>query len=107
MRTVLIYSYECVPYNRPGSTIGAQRPYQFAKLLPNFGWRTIVLCCDHQRRGSVVRSDLSKVVAEAKAHVLESENTNSLIIPLPSLKYADLIDKIWWKFTDTNYETGT
>jgi glycosyltransferase involved in cell wall biosynthesis len=42
-----------------------------------------------------------------KDQVLGNENTNSLIIPLPSLKYADLIDKIWWKFTETDPEIGT
>ena len=37
-RCVLVFAHECAPYNRAESMIGAQRPAQFAKYLPEFGW---------------------------------------------------------------------
>lgn len=45
MRTVLILAHQCHPFERRESIMGAQRAYQFAKWLPDFGWRAEVLCC--------------------------------------------------------------
>lgn len=45
MKTVLILAHQCHPFERRESTMGAQRAYQFAKWLPDFGWRVEVLCC--------------------------------------------------------------
>ena len=97
MKTVLILAYECAPYHRPGSVIGAQRPYQFAKHLPKFGWRAIVLCCDFSGRyfldprehwELIVKKEVSEKLSNGKSH-------QSLTIPLPSLRFADIFDKIW------------
>ena len=43
LRTALFFAYECAPHHRAESTMGAQRPAQFAKHLPEFGWRALVL----------------------------------------------------------------
>ncbi|HSZ72935.1 MAG TPA: hypothetical protein VK750_09680, partial [Cytophagaceae bacterium] len=62
--TVLIFAYECYPHNRLGSSIGAQRPYQFAKNLADLGWKVIVLCCDVEQRRTLKKQDLDAKVTE-------------------------------------------
>jgi len=98
LKTVLIHAYECAPYHRPGSTIGAQRPYQFAKHLPKFDWRAIVLCCDFSRRYTLdSRGDWKEVIRVRVQDALEGwDGRNSLIIHLPSLQHADGIDRMWF-----------
>jgi glycosyltransferase involved in cell wall biosynthesis len=92
MRTVLIFAHECAPYNRLESTIGAQRPAQFAKFLPEFGWRAIVLCCDNTKRGHGWSRHDSTAVAEA---VSGSSDDTSVIIATPSLPWDGLLDRAW------------
>ncbi|MEZ5031447.1 MAG: hypothetical protein R2787_08595 [Saprospiraceae bacterium] len=108
MRTVLIHAYECAPYHRPGSTIGAQRPYQFAKHLPKFGWRAIVLCCDFSRRYSLEPKGAWKEIVEQQVlDALDSWNgMESLTIALPSLQYADWVDRLWLKTVILDTEKG-
>lgn len=92
MRTVLIFAHECAPYNAPASTIGAQRVAQFAKHLPSFGWRAVVICCDSRERGAGFSSDaalrIERVIRDCKAE-------ESLIIPTPSLRWDGLLDRLW------------
>lgn len=96
MKTLLILAYECEPYHRTGSTIGAQRPYQFAKHLPAYGWRSIVLCCDFKSRYSLdKRSDWKPQIASLVSEYLNLNKQESVIIPLPSLKYSSWVDRIW------------
>ncbi len=47
LRTVLLIAHECRPFNDPGHTVGAQRPYELARWLPEWGWRAEVLCHPH------------------------------------------------------------
>lgn len=97
MKTVVILAYECTPFHRPGSTIGAQRPFQFAKWLPQFGWRTIVLCCEFRRRYTLhpERNWQAQIAVEVERAYDSWNQQEPLIIPLPSLKYADLVDRLW------------
>ncbi len=94
--TVLIFAHECAPYNRPESTIGAQRPAQFARHLPHFGWRAIVICCDAQQRRTAARPDLPGVAAGARRALAEADLDHSVIIPTPSLHSDGQIDRSWW-----------
>lgn len=93
LRTVLIFAHECAPYHAPESTIGAQRVAQFAKHLPNFGWRAIVICCDARVRGAGFSEE-----AESRLEhlVRDSSRDQSLIIPTPSLPWHGLLDR-WWR----------
>lgn len=108
MRNVLILAYECAPYHRPGSTIGAQRPYQFAKHLAKFGWRPIVICCDFNKRWKVSAEESFRFIAEEMPKwVEELKASNSVIIPLPSKQSADRWDKRWLNAVHVNPERGT
>jgi glycosyltransferase involved in cell wall biosynthesis len=95
MKTVLIFAHECAPYERRESTVGAQRPAQFAKYLPEFGWRAIVLCCDVQARGSARRRDAASIAAEVRAVVGRADRPQSVVVPTPSLPAAGLLDRCW------------
>jgi len=93
LRTVLIFAHECAPYNVPTSTIGAQRVAQFAKHLPTFGWRAIVICCDAGKRGAgFLDEDASRIEQSLR----EANADESLIIPTPSLPWDGLLDR-WWR----------
>jgi glycosyltransferase involved in cell wall biosynthesis len=91
-KTALIFAHECAPFNRPESTIGAQRPAQFAKHLQLFDWRAIVICCDHARRESLAVKDLPQVRADVSERLRES---GSLVIPTPSLVEGGWLDRAW------------
>lgn len=91
MRTVLIFAHECAPYHREQSTVGAQRPAQFAKYLPAFGWRAIVICCDARRRGTPC-PDIEREVRDALG---ASGAGESVIIPTASLPWTGLVDRAW------------
>lgn len=93
--TALIFAHECAPYNRAESTVGAQRPAQFAKYLPDFGWRAVVICCDRERRGCASREDLIEAEREAKLAIERSDPLSSTIIPTPSLKWDGTLDRLW------------
>lgn len=95
LKTVLIFSHECAPYNRPESTVGAQRPAQFAKHLPEFGWRAIVLCCDSGVRRQATRQQLPELAASVKRQVSNAPPDESLIIPTPSLRWDGAVDGMW------------
>jgi glycosyltransferase involved in cell wall biosynthesis len=94
-KNLLIFAHECAPYNRPQSTIGAQRPAQFAKHLPHYGWRAIVLCCDHKRRETLARREAAQVQAETRELLRQSDAAQSLIIPTPSLRHDGPLDCAW------------
>ena len=94
--TVLIFAHECAPHNRPESIIAAQRPAQFAKYLPEFGWRAIVLCCDAKQRRTATRQDVADIAAAARRALAEADVNNSVIIPTPSLQSDGTIDRLWW-----------
>ncbi|HEY7547674.1 MAG TPA: hypothetical protein VID27_22440, partial [Blastocatellia bacterium] len=93
-KTALIFAHECAPYNRPESTVGAQRPAQFAKYLPDFGWRAIVICCDHKRRGIARAEDLTDIERDAKRAIEQADPRASIIIPTPSLRWDGLVDRM-------------
>lgn len=95
IRTVLIFAHECAPYNRPESTAGAQRPAQFAKHLPEFGWRAIVICCDTRARGTGRVEALGEIVDEARRRVREAAPGASVVVPTPSLPSYGLVDGMW------------
>ena len=109
MKTLLILAYEHAPFNRPGSTIGAQRPYQFTKYLFRFGWRSIALCCDYKTRYTLEkRSDWKKQVREIVSVALTSQSgKDSIVIPLPSLKYAGYFDRLWHQAVVMDVARGT
>jgi len=102
-------AYEFAPYHRPGSTIGAQRPFQFAKHLPSFGWRSIVLCSDFKTRCTLAeKSDWKKQVDELVATSLASHSEkDTLVIPLPSLTHAGFFDKLWHRAVVMDKLRGT
>jgi len=92
-RTVLIFAYGCAPYARPAATVGAQRPAQFAKHLPAFGWRAIVLCCDGERRG--IPTDLHELGEDVRRRLRAADPGASLLVPTPSLPHDDWLDRAW------------
>ena len=102
MKTLLIFAHECVPFNRIGSTIGAQRPAQFAKHLAAFGWRTIVICCDANQRRSITKKDIPGIVSQALKTLTESKVGEPVIIATPSLYHEGIIDALWHKLVKTN-----
>ena len=110
-KTVLILAYECAPYNRPGSVMGAQRPHQFAKYLPEFGWRTILLCCDFPKRYNLdPKQDWQEIIHKIVSEKIErwdGSEKKSLKIALPSLKYADSIDRQWLNAVEIEPGKGT
>lgn len=95
LRNVLFFAYECAPFHRPESTIGALRPAQFAKYLPEFGWRAVVVCCDYNRRGSAGPSDLPGIAEKAKRALAQADSRSSMIIPTPSLRWDGWLDRMW------------
>jgi hypothetical protein len=107
VNNILILAYECYPYNRPGSTIGAQRPYHFAKNLPDYGFRAIVLCCDAGLRWSLSCS-FDKIELQNKIErALLSKNDVNTIIPLPSLSYNGFWHKQWLSTVIIDDKLGT
>jgi hypothetical protein len=94
-RTVLIFAHECAPYNRPESTAGAQRPAQFAKHLPEFGWRAIVVCCDGAARGTGRIEALGAIADQARRRVREAVPGSSIVVPTPSFPSHGLVDGLW------------
>jgi len=99
MKNLLLFAHECAPFNRRESTIGAQRPAQFARHLPAFGWRTLVLCCDAERRGTAPPGDRAAVRAAIQAEVRErlraAPPDQPVVIATPSLAWDGLLDRAW------------
>lgn len=95
LRTVLIFAHECAPYHRVESTVGAQRPAQFAKYLPEFGWRAIVICCDSRQRESAGREDLESIAKQVRQTLRSASPDGSVVIPTPSLKWDGWLDRCW------------
>lgn len=94
--TVLIFAYECYPYNRNGSAIGAQRPYQFAQNLSQLGWKVIVLCCDNKNRRVVEAKDLEQTIENScQVYDHSLKNEGYAIIPLPSFRSHGFGDYVW------------
>lgn len=95
MRTVLIFAHECSPHNRPESTIGAQRPAQFAKYLAEHGWRAIVICRDaaHDRR--LDRLDVAAIHELVRRQLAEASSDECVVVATPSLKRDGLLDGLW------------
>jgi len=95
LRTALFFAHECAPHHRVESTMGAQRPAQFAKHLPEFGWRALVVCCDINRRRSVGRGDREAIETEVAQRWAEADPETSLLVPTPSLTSDGAIDAAW------------
>lgn len=106
MKTVLIFAHECAPYNRTGSTIGGQRPAQFAKHLINFGWRAIVICCDKETRRKGTKADLEKQYKNIINTIKNLAPNQPLIIPIASLPHDGLVDFLWYRMVKEK-EDGT
>ncbi len=106
MKTVLIIAHECAPYNRPSSTIGAQRPYQFAKHLKKFGWQPIVICRNFEWEGKASGDWEKSLDSNIKKHLVDLSHQLSIIIPLASLPSANKIDRIWRSTTLMDSTTG-
>jgi glycosyltransferase involved in cell wall biosynthesis len=94
VRNLLLFAHECAPHHRPESTIGAQRPAGFARSLPKFGWRAVVLTCDIERRRSATRKDLPRIVEDALVRFRTADPKESVILPLPSLRRGGLVDRM-------------
>ncbi len=105
MKTVLIIAHECVPYNRPGSVIGSQRPFQFAKYLKEFGWRAIVICRDFKLEGRAINNWKSQVDQNINKALLKS--SSELFIALPSLPFANQVDRMWRNAVIMDDKKGT
>ncbi|MEE2677768.1 MAG: glycosyltransferase [Myxococcota bacterium] len=95
LRTALFFAHECAPHNHARSTMGAQRPAQFARHLPEFGWRALVVCCEASRRHSARRSDRAAVEAEVARYWDAADPARSLVVPTPSLDSDGAIDAAW------------
>lgn len=95
MRRVLMFAHECAPYQRQRSTIGAQRPAQFAKHLPAYGWQAVVLCCDAARKRLARRADRAAIEAQVQRCLAEAGPQASVVIPTPSLPWDGWIDRSW------------
>jgi glycosyltransferase involved in cell wall biosynthesis len=99
MKNLLVFAHECAPFNRRESTIGAQRPAQFARHLTAFGWRAVVLCCDAERRGTAPPGDRGAVRAALQAEVRErlraAPDDQPVVIATPSLAWDGLLDRAW------------
>jgi len=95
LRTVLFFAHACAPHHRAESTMGAQRPAQFAKHLPEFGWRALVVCCDAKRRRSARRADRGSVETEVTRQWAGADPETSLVVPTPSLASDGAIDATW------------
>lgn len=95
MKTVLIFAHECVPHHRPQSTIGAQRPAQFAHHLTAFGWRAIVICCAADARETLQLKDLPHIKAQVRTLLQHAAPDAPLIIPTPSLVSDGGLDRVW------------
>lgn len=92
MKTLLLFAYACAPYNRPESTIGAQRPASFAKYLSRFGWRAIVLCADARDSGPPTQEEID---ARVRAALEKTRADNSVVIPLPAMHSDGMLDHLW------------
>ncbi len=95
MKTALIFAHECAPFHRPQSTIGAQRPAQFAKHLPPLGWRVIVICCDKDQRETARLADLTALRNTTKTRLAALNSATPLFIPTPSLTQDGWLDRAW------------
>ncbi|MCK6478929.1 MAG: hypothetical protein L6R43_01920 [Planctomycetes bacterium] len=96
MRTVLVFAHECAPHHRAESTIGAQRPASFARHLPEFGWRAVVICCGREGRESAEERDLRGIAEEAEERLGAAPAGASLVLPTPSLRWDGRLDR-WWR----------
>ena len=95
MKTVLIFSYECAPYNNKKATIGAQRVAQFAKHLPKFGWRALVLCRDFNY--GIKYKNLNKnIIIGAIQNISNTyQEESSIIFPLKDTCKIGYIEHLW------------
>jgi glycosyltransferase involved in cell wall biosynthesis len=107
LRTVLIFAHECAPYHRVESTVGAQRPAQFAKYLPEFGWRAIVVCCDSRQRESAERADLESLAKQVRQTLRSASPGDSVVIPTPSLKWDGWLDRCWRAMRSKHHRTNS
>lgn len=101
-RTVLIFAHECAPYHRQQSTVGAQRPAQFAKYLPIAGWRAIVLCCDATRRGAGTAQEFDALPRLVEQQLRNADPQQSIIIATPSWASDGLLDSCWRRLLPTD-----
>lgn len=95
MKTVLIIAYECRPFNRPASNIGAQRAFQFAKWLPKYGWKAIVLCSEYDKRRSLTSVLNKEIEDQIENAIAQNKGEQSIIIPLATPKKVGFWDSIW------------
>lgn len=95
LRTVLIFAHECAPYHRPQSTAGAQRPAQFARHLPDFGWRAIVVCCDWRVRERGTLRQWEALPGAVADQIRASDARRSVVIATPSWPSDGVLDRCW------------
>ncbi len=108
MKTVLIFAHECAPHQNPRSTIGAQRPAQFAKYLREFGWRAVVLCCDNERRRWDDRAaTLATARDDARRALAAAHPSEPVIVATPGLRHDGWLDRSWrGTFTEVGPRRG-
>src|SRR5581483_9749703 len=77
----------------------------FAKYLPEFGWRAVVLCCDHRAPGQGIAAD--SAIEEHVARALqEGEAECSVVIPLRPLPWDGMLDRAWRRVQTSNGGAG-
>lgn len=82
--------------------MGAQRPAGFARHLPAFGWRAIVLCCDSTQRRTATENDLPEIAARATEAVRRGADQTSVVMPTPSLRWDGIVDHLWTAASNDN-----
>lgn len=106
LKTVLIFAHECAPRHRPESTIGAQRPAGFAKHLPEFGWRPVVVACDAAARRSIVRSELARLRKRVADEMDGARGNGALRLFTPSLATSGVLDAAWVRLAGNGSRNG-
>lgn len=106
LKTVLIFAHECAPHNRPESTIGAQRPAGFAKHLPEFGWRPIVVACDAAARRTFARAEAARLRQRLADEIDGAQSNGALRLFTPSLASSSVLDAAWVRLTGNGSGNG-
>jgi glycosyltransferase involved in cell wall biosynthesis len=97
VKVIFLFAYECFPYNRTGSTIGAQRPYYMAKSLVALGWRPVVFCCSTDNRIGVKKKELLNYVSHLLSDIEKYNRDGVYMLPIPALRGSNLLVDLWYK----------